>query len=134
MSQWPVNYCHLRLQVGPTKTTRLTRQREKKRTNYWVVMTVISQLWSTCSILAKYSLSLSLSLSLSKFISKLVWKETFPASFIYIYIYFFFVNFENLTVEFHVSYVLNVHFKFRSNWILFTIRSMNLFFIHNFRS
>ena len=31
------------------------------------------------------------------------------------------VNFENLTVEFHVPYVLNMHIKFHSNWILFTI-------------
>ena len=46
-------------------------------------------------------------------------------------IYLFFVNFKNLTVEFHV---LNVYIKFRSNWILFTIRSINLFFIYNFRS
>jgi len=44
------------------------------------------------------------------------------------------VNFENLTVEFHVSYVLNMHIKFCSNWMLFTIQSIHLFFIHNFRS
>ena len=44
--------------------------------------------------------------------------------------FFFFVNFKNLTIEFHVSYILNMHIKFRSNHILFTI---NLFFIHNFR-
>ena len=31
------------------------------------------------------------------------------------------VNFENLTVGFHVPYVLNMHIKFRLNWILFTI-------------
>ena len=37
------------------------------------------------------------------------------------YISFLSVNFENLTVEFHVSYVLNIHIKFGSNWILFTI-------------
>ena len=49
------------------------------------------------------------------------------------YIYFLGVNFENLTVKFHVPYVLNMHVKFRSNRILFTIWSMNLFFIHNFR-
>ena len=39
------------------------------------------------------------------------------------------VNFENLTIEFHVPYVLNMHIKFRSNKILFTIGSINLFFI-----
>ena len=50
------------------------------------------------------------------------------------YISFFCVNFENLTVEFHISYVLNMHIKFHSNWILFTIRLINLFFIHNSRS
>ena len=43
------------------------------------------------------------------------------------------VNFENLTVEFHVIYVLNMRIKFRSNWILFTIWSINLFFIYNFK-
>ena len=46
---------------------------------------------------------------------------------------FFGVNFENLTVEFHIFYVLNMHIKFRSNRMLFTIRSINLFFIHNFK-
>ena len=50
------------------------------------------------------------------------------------YISFFFVNFENLIIEFHVSYVLNMHIKFHSNRILFTFRPINLFFIHNFRS
>ena len=49
------------------------------------------------------------------------------------YIFFSDVNFENLTVEFHVPYVLNMYIKFRSNRILFIIWSMNLFFIHNFR-
>ena len=43
------------------------------------------------------------------------------------------VNFEKLTVKFHVPYILNKHFKIRSNWMLFTIRSIKLFFIHNFR-
>ena len=43
------------------------------------------------------------------------------------------VNFENLTIEFHVSFVLNMHIKFRSNQILFTMWSMNLFCIHNFK-
>ena len=46
---------------------------------------------------------------------------------------FFGVQFENLTVEFHIPYVLNMHIKFFSNRILFTIRSINLFFIQNFR-
>ena len=50
------------------------------------------------------------------------------------YISFLGVNFENLTVKFHVPYVLNIHIKFRSNWMLFTIRSINLFFIRNFKS
>ena len=50
------------------------------------------------------------------------------------YIFFLGMNFENLTIEFHIPYVLNMHIKFRSNQILFTIRSINLFFIHNFRS
>ena len=30
--------------------------------------------------------------------------------------------------------VLNMHIKFRSNRMLFIIRLINLFFIHNFRS
>ena len=50
------------------------------------------------------------------------------------YISFLGVNFKSLTVEFHVLYILNMHIKFCSNWMLFTIRSINLFFIHNFRS
>ena len=29
--------------------------------------------------------------------------------------------FENLTIELHVLYPLNTHFKFCVNWILFTI-------------
>ena len=37
------------------------------------------------------------------------------------YISFSGVNFENLTVEFHVPYVLNMYIKFRSNRILFII-------------
>ena len=49
------------------------------------------------------------------------------------YISFLGVNFENLTVEFYVSYVFNMHIKFRSNRILFTIWLINLFFIYNFR-
>ena len=54
------------------------------------------------------------------------------SNFSYIlFFFFFFVNFENLTVEFHVSYVLNMHIKFRSNWILFTIQSIKLFCTHN---
>ena len=42
------------------------------------------------------------------------------------------VNFENITVEFHVPYVLNMYIKFHSNHILFTMQSINLYFIHNF--
>ena len=42
------------------------------------------------------------------------------------------VNFENITVEFHVPYVLNMYIKFYSNHILFTMQSINLYFIHNF--
>ena len=40
--------------------------------------------------------------------------------------------FKNLIIELHVLYVLNTHVKFFANWILFTIWSINLFFIHNF--
>ena len=48
------------------------------------------------------------------------------------YISFSGVNFENLTVEFQVPYILNMYIKFHSNRILFTMWSINLFFIHNF--
>ena len=43
--------------------------------------------------------------------------------------------FENLTIAMYVFfYIFNTHVKFRINWILFTIQSINLFFIHNLRS
>ena len=52
------------------------------------------------------------------------------------------IYFENLTVELHFFYVLNTHIKFRVNLnthikfrvnqMLFTIRFINLFFIHKF--
>ena len=54
----------------------------------------------------------------TKFLIKLVWKEIFQTSHIS---HFFCLNFENLTVEFHVLYIFNMHIKFLSNWILFTI-------------
>ena len=38
------------------------------------------------------------------------------------------MNFENLTVILHVLYILNTQVKFRSNRILFTIQSINIFF------
>ena len=41
--------------------------------------------------------------------------------------------FENLTVELHVFYVLHTYVKICANWILYTIRFINLFFMHNFR-
>ena len=44
-----------------------------------------------------------------------------------IYFFFFFVNFENLTVEFHITYVLNMHIKFRSNRILLLFDQLNYF-------
>ena len=50
-------------------------------------------------------------------------------SFFFLFFFFLCVNFENLTVEFYVLYVLNMYIKFRSNRIL----SINLFFIYNFR-
>ena len=43
------------------------------------------------------------------------------------------MNFENLTVKFHVPHVLNLHIKFHPNQILFTILSINLFFIGNIK-
>ena len=52
----------------------------------------------------------------------------------FLYISFFSIKLENLTVKFHVLYVFNMYIKFRLNLILFIIRSINLFFIHDFRS
>ena len=42
------------------------------------------------------------------------------------------VNFENPIIELHVFYVFNMHVKFHSNWMLFTLRSKNLFLVHIF--
>ena len=42
------------------------------------------------------------------------------------------VNFENLIVKLHFLYVVNTHVKFQSNKMLFTIQSINLFFMHNY--
>jgi len=41
--------------------------------------------------------------------------------------------FENLIVGLYVLYILNKHVKFCINYMLFNIKSINLFFIHNFR-
>jgi len=43
------------------------------------------------------------------------------------------VYFKNLTVRLHVLYILNMHVKFHSNQTSFTIQSINLYFMHNFR-
>ena len=43
------------------------------------------------------------------------------------------IYFENLTIELHILYVLNKHVKFHINQILFSIRFINLFFMHNFK-
>ena len=40
---------------------------------------------------------------------------------------------ENLTVKLHVIYILNTHVKFCVNWILFTIWSISVYFMHNFK-
>ena len=40
--------------------------------------------------------------------------------------------FENLTFGLYAIYVLINHVKFYVNWILFTIRSIELFVMHNF--
>ena len=44
------------------------------------------------------------------------------------------IYFENLFIRLHILYVLHTHVKFRVNQMLFNIRSVNVFFIHNFRS
>ena len=41
--------------------------------------------------------------------------------------------FKNLTIGLHIFYVLNKHVKFHINQILFSIRFINLFFMHNFK-
>ena len=66
----------------------------------------------------------------TKFLSKLVWRETLQTSHIFLFLG---VNFENLIVEFHIFYILNMHIKFHLNYILFIIQSINLFFIYNFK-
>ena len=42
--------------------------------------------------------------------------------------------FENLVVKLHILYILKKYVKFHANWMLFTIRSINLFFKHNFKT
>ena len=43
------------------------------------------------------------------------------------------IYFENLTIWLHDFYVLNMYIKFLIKRILFTIRFINLFFMHNFK-
>ena len=40
---------------------------------------------------------------------------------------------ENLIISLHIFYVLNIYVKLHSNLMLFTIRSINLFLMRNFR-
>ena len=49
------------------------------------------------------------------------------------YIFLLDVNFENRIVKLQILYILNTYVKFCSNRMLFTIWSINLFFMHNFR-
>jgi len=42
------------------------------------------------------------------------------------------IYFENVTVGLYVFYVFDTLVKFCVNQILFTIKSINLFFVHNF--
>ena len=37
-----------------------------------------------------------------------------------------------ITIGFHIFYILNMHVKFYANQMLFTIQSISLFFMHNF--
>ena len=41
--------------------------------------------------------------------------------------------FENSTIGLHVLYVLNMHVNFHTNWMLFTVRSINSYFMHYFK-
>ena len=43
------------------------------------------------------------------------------------------IYFKNLIIELHILNVLNKHINFCVNWILFFIRSINLYLMHNFR-
>ena len=62
------------------------------------------------------------------------WGVTVSIKLFKLFFFFFWIlNFKNQIVEFYVYYVFNMHIKFRSNQILFTIWSINLFFIYNFR-
>ena len=45
--------------------------------------------------------------------------------YIYIYFFFFFINFENLTCKIYVPYNFSM-----LNWMLFSIRSVNLFIFY----
>ena len=41
--------------------------------------------------------------------------------------------FENSIIKLHVLYILNMHAKFHTNRMLFTIKSLNSSFIHYFK-
>ena len=43
------------------------------------------------------------------------------------------IDFKNLIVGLHDLYIFNTHVKFRANWMLFTILSINLFVMHNYK-
>ena len=43
------------------------------------------------------------------------------------------IYFKNVTIELHVFYVLKTYVKFYTNWMLFTIQSINLFFMYIFK-
>ena len=43
------------------------------------------------------------------------------------------IYFKNLTVKLQVLNILNTHTKFHVNQILFSIQSINLYFMYNFR-
>ena len=77
----------------------------------------------------------NLTVKFSKFTLNIEIYREFGEKLFKLLIYLLFcVNFKNITVEFYIPYVLNINIKFRLNWIFFIIRSINLFFIHNFRS
>ena len=54
--------------------------------------------------------------------------HTHTHTHIYIYIYIY-----NITVELHVFYIFKTRVKFQANRWLFTIRSINFFFLYNIR-
>ena len=106
---------------------------------FWVWYPIIIYLYfiiiKVCVLWSQplFTVSLSICLSSNDWVSLgNEWTSLEKNSSNFSYISFLGVNFENLTVEFYIYYGLNMHIKFHSNRILFTIWSINLFSMYNF--